>query len=353
MKINIGFGKSLMSYLKNVALVFIFFSVISCKKNEKEPDQINPLEQRVLFEQPTITDLNGYVSIDPNDYQYMKDDQMLMTSYSLHRYGGGGSRYDYPVTDWDIGKFTGVASAQPFQKSQIGLSTANGRIGSTAFQAAGDAVGAINAPHLFPEVINAMPGTLIFPVHPLHVTFSQNRRIRPFADNRKALNMSFEAKMPFADAYGTEGIAYLGPNFTIRDVISGTIFHIGAQIWDSRGVGHEGLMVDDCDKCSGNVMVPTILSKSSKYITLMEGSSSFRGDLWDDFEYFGWSITRNNFIEMIKEIKEEYPDKELSDNLDHYELVSFLLGTEVILPSKLDKYSMGVALKNFKVTLSQ
>src|SRR5690606_19104510 len=135
-------------------------------------------------------------------------------------------------------------------------------------------------------------------------------------------------------------------------VVHGTVFYIGAQIWDSRGTAHEGLMVDDCDKCSGNVMVPTILSKSSRYITQMENSGSFRGIAWNDFQYFGWSITRDNMTKIIKEIKERYPDRQLSDNLGSYEVVSFLLGTEIVLPTKSDKYIMATAIKNFKVTLT-
>lgn len=337
--------------IQTIIIILLSLLLFACEKNPDSPEPIKPLELRVLFEQPNITDLEGYVSIDPNKLEYQTENKLLMTSYTLHRYNGG-YRYAFPITDWDIGEFTGVPSALPFLKSQISISTANNRKGSTAFQAAGNAVGAINAPHLFPEIIDQISGDLIFPVHPLHYTFSANRRPRPFVNKGKSLNMSFELKMPFADGYGTKGIGYLGPNFTIRDLVSGTIFHIGTQIWDSRGVGHEGLMVDDCDKCSGNVMVPTLLSPTSKYITPMEGSGSFRGYSWNDFEYFGWSITRDNFINIIQEIKERYPTKELSSNLDNYEIVSFLLGTEIVLPFKTDKYSMATAVRNYKVTIT-
>ncbi|MBE8721852.1 hypothetical protein C4F40_14080 [Sphingobacterium sp. Ka21] len=338
-------------YVLFKGLILLTGILFACQKEKQPNDKPETPEVRVLFEQPIVTNLENYVSKDPNMVAYQLEDRMLMTAYSLHRYTSG-EHYFFPITAWDMGEFTGVASSLPFLHSQFSISTANGRKGATAFQAAGDAVGAINAPHLFPDIIEQMSGTLIFPVHPLHATFSQSKRIRPFADNRKSLNMSFEAKMPIANGYGTNGIGYLGPNFTLRDVVHGTVFYIGAQIWDSRGTAHEGLMVDDCDKCSGNVMVPTILSSSSRYITQMENSGSFRGNAWSDFQYFGWSITREDMTKIIKEIKENYPDRPLSDNLGNYEVVSFLLGTEIVLPTKSDKYVMATAIKNFKVTIT-
>lgn len=345
--------------MMNNKIILLYYSVfillsgifISCQKEESPTEEDDLTEIILLFEQPNISDLNNYVSKNPNELIYQVEDQMQMTSYQLHL--PTSENYSYPITNWDIGEFTGVPSSTPLEKSQISISASNSRKGSTAFQASGEAVGAINSPHLFPEIIDKISGTLIFPVHPLHVTYSSNRRVRPFADNRKSLNMSLEIKMPMADGYDTDGIGYVGPNFTIRDVTTNTIFYIGTQIWDSRGVGHEGLMLDDCDKCSGNVMVPTILSEYSKYITPMDGSGYFRGSPWKEFQYFGWSITRDDFTNIIKEINEKHPDKEISDDISNYEVVSFLIGTEVVLPTKEDKFTIALSVRNFKVSISQ
>lgn len=338
---------------KGIILLFSFAFLINCSNDDdftEDPKDPDIALTTVVFEQPFITNIENYINIDPNNSDYFKYNQLMMVSHVLHRYVG--DHYAYSVTNWDIGEYTGVPSTPPFKNSQRSISLGNANKGGTAFQVSGNSIGAINAPHLFPKILEKIPGTLIFPVHPLEFVFSSNKRVRPFVNNGNSINMSFKLKLPYAENYDTNGIAYVGPNFTIRDMVSGTIFYIGTQLWDSRGVGHEGLMVDDCDKCSGNVMVPTVLSNKSKYITPMDNTAYFRDYTWDNFQYFGWSLTRENFNNIISEIKSNYPEKNLSSNLDTYEVVSFLMGTEVVLPSLSDKYSVAVAIKDFKITIT-
>src|SRR5690606_1719280 len=105
---------------------------------------------------------------------------------------------------------------------QLSVAESDSRPGSTALQAFGDIVGAVNAPHLYPEAISAITGDRIFAVHPIQYEFSTANRVKPFEDHNY-LAMEFDAKLPTATNHSTGGIGYFGPNYTFRDTTTNTV----------------------------------------------------------------------------------------------------------------------------------
>lgn len=102
-----------------------------------------------------------------------------------------------------------------------------------------------------------------FAVHPIQYELSPAKYFYPFRDHQY-LVMEFEAKLPSATSHGTEGIGYFGPNITIKDRTTNTIFYISTQLYDNRTSVSENLIIDACSACSGNVIVATVLKPDSQ-----------------------------------------------------------------------------------------
>lgn len=300
----------------------------------------------IFYQQEIVSHVADHVVPNPNT-AFAPLDKLALASYMLHLFLPGG-QYTSPVTGWNLGDYTGSMTPAPLADFQQSVAESSTRPGSTAFQAFDNIVGAVNSPHLYPEAVSAITGDRIFAVHPIQYEFSPSKSFFPFKDHQY-LVMEFEAKLPTATSHSTGGIGYFGPNMTIKDRSTNTVFYIGTQIYDNRTSVSENLIIDACSACSGNVIVGTVLKPDSQYIGAMEGSGTFRSSPWNEFEYFGWSISKDQFQTIINQIKLSHPGKPISDNLEDFEIVAFLVGLETVLPHPADQFSLGTSLRNFKL----
>jgi hypothetical protein len=223
------------------------------------------------------------------------------------------------ITDWNLGDYTGVASPDPLGNYQRGVN--NSVPGSNAVQMTGTQAGV---------VINSTTVSVTWPWMNSQIKYKWNSlvdNIHPWEYDDSALNVSFKMKLPWASTGGAS-IAYAGCGLVVADS-NNKVISLGQIVFDTRG----GIYISRDRyvglESAGRGMAGGVATASSRFLDLLPGSHTASSSTWDEWQYYGFSIGRTEFLNAINDLNNRFQDEDFSTDVTDYRLLLAAVSGEV------------------------
>jgi hypothetical protein len=178
----------------------------------------------------------------------------------------------------------------------------------------------------------------------LRYGFGGGSPVYPWATTNGSFDMSFDLKVPTATfVSGTvphvyASIAVIDPN--------GQSISIQPNMYDPRGALTE---FSGWDPVGNAAYVHSSFTSNAKFISMLPGSSTIATTTWNDWRYFGFSITDDELLAIINKINHDW-HAGLSTNVSGYRVASMSLQSEVSWPTGNAVLATGINNVNMWIT---
>lgn len=248
-----------------------------------------------------------------------------------------------PVS-WDVGQFTGfepdAANPSLYQRSS------NSNQGTSAIQikdkTGGIWINSSSVPH---------SGGL-YTITPAQWWWDSAGQPKPWINAENGLSFSFEAKIPTAVRSGGAEV-YFSPCLLFTDSVSGKSIWYCVQTFDLRPAFSERIHFDGWSGGTNLPIVVSVMNTGTTFTHLGPDSSIFQQAPWNDFKYFEFRITSEEFRRAIVAVNVQYPPSVLSPDPINYSLVHFNLDPEVYDSPAGSVGKIGMAYRNIKIARYQ
>lgn len=282
-------------------------------------------------------------------------------------WGATNSGVKQPITNWNLGDFTGARVPSPLSSYQVGYNP--GHYGGTAVEMHDELDGKIVYP-----VYGAMMNTGDFPYHTdkyhnletdLAYRFSPSKKepeskIYPFSHGPSSvLHFSFMLQIP--TAYVENGAtALLGPELTFTDssYIDPVTKH-PKYFWFPLNIFRSGTKYGDnlervtWDIGTNAAIVGSYFGPNTKYCTTDKASNYSTGTPWKGWRWYGYSISYSQFQAAVNTLN-KYCTKnskchKFSTRPEDYNIGMALIDAEIHWPYPKSYGNMGYSAYGFNL----
>jgi hypothetical protein len=159
------------------------------------------------------------------------------------------------------------------------------------------------------------------------IRFSRKQDIRPFADPRGGLEVSFDLQVPVVDDQKKAGShSYVNPCLVFVDPKTKLKFsYIVVAFSYGYRIVKENIAFDEP---SNSWMLHTYMAPGQQWVTLRPGSAEFSAQPWKGWKRYAYVITTANAQSALNAFKTQRPEIPCSTNPADYVLQSFHLNAE-------------------------
>jgi hypothetical protein len=310
----------------------------------------------------SVGNISGRAFADPVSNAVLPHQKMFWAVW-----GATNAGVKQPITDWNLGDFTGAKAPSPLSSYQVGYNPDH--YGGTAVEMHDESDGNIVYP-----VFGAMMNTGDFPYatdkyHNLEANLSYNfspsnkepeSKIFPFSHGPSSvLHFSFMLQIP--TAYVKNGAAaILGPELTFTDASyinpitkHPQYFWFPLNIFKSgttNGINRESVTWDLGSNAS---IVGSYFGPNTKFCTTDKASSLSTGTPWRGWRWFGYSISYSQFQAAVKALNKYCTDNrkchKFSTRPEDYNVGMALIDAEINWPKPTSFGNMGYSAYGFNL----
>jgi hypothetical protein len=245
-------------------------------------------------------------------------------------FGATQNAVSQAINGWQVGDFSGVASPEPKDNYQRGIS--NTWIGSTSVQMTNSEMGG----QLHTYSISPLGGSNYnynlanLQVNYTWADFKKGRsgqvNILPWRHSTSRLKFQFKLKIP--NVYMEGGaIGYVYASLLLQDE-NGKIFWLQPQIFDTRGTPSSEFLGWDGGTKSGYVNTFYDSKNATRYCSKDTRSYSSTDTTWRTWHLYSFSVNRTQLLNAVASMNQTF-NSGLSNNVAGYRVVMFTVQDEI------------------------